>query len=578
MIKTKITPPDVRLKPISEAKEKESKENLKLVPLGGLEEIGRNMSFLEYKDEIVIIDMGIQFPEEETPGIDFIIPNTAYLETKQKNIKGLILTHGHFDHIGAIPYLIGKIGNPIIYATGMTKALVLKHQNDFPHATKLNIINVENGSIVKIGNHFTAEFFGVDHTIPDTAGVIVKTPVGNVVHFADFRIEYDALGEPQDLSNYQRIGKMGVHTLMIDSTNADEPGRSLSEKIVEKNLEDLFKKTEGRIIITLFSTLLTRIYEILKIADRIGRKVAITGRSMKENIELAQNLGYIKPAKDLIIPIEEVNKYKDNRVMIFTTGSQGQTNSGLMKILTGENRHVRIKPGDMVVFSSSAVPGNERSIQNIKDGLCRQGADVYTSELIDIHASGHAPAEDLKTVIKLIQPQFLLPIHGHYFKRAANAKIGADLGMSKDRLMLMDNGQVALLGNNSFKISKETVPANYVMVDGLGVGDVSEIVLRDRKLMSADGMFVIIAVVDRQTGKVKGEPDIISRGFIYMKESKDLLRQTRKKIKETIAKTAAPGASINWVYTRNNLRDKIGQFLYTKTKRRPMILPVIVEV
>ena len=575
MIKTKITPPEVRLKPASET---DRKEKLKLVPLGGLEEIGRNMSFLEYKDEIVIIDMGIQFPEEETPGIDFIIPNTTYLETKKKNIKGIILTHGHFDHIGAIPYLIGKIGNPIIYATGMTKALVLKHQDDFPNAPKLNISKVENNSIVKIGNYFTAEFFGVDHTIPDTAGVILKTPIGNIVHFADFRIDYDADGKPRDFSNYKRIGDMSVHTLMIDSTNADEPGRSVSEKIVEKNLEDLFRKTEGRIIITLFSTLLTRIYEVLKIADRIGRKVAITGRSMKENIELAQNLGYIKPAKGLIIPVEEVNKHKDSRIMIITTGSQGQTNSGLMKILTGENRNIKIKIGDMVVFSSSAVPGNERSIQNVKDGLCRQGADVYTSELIDIHASGHAPADDLKTVMELIQPQFLLPIHGHYFKRAANAKLGAELGIGKERLMLMDNGQVAELDKNSFKITKESVPAYYVMVDGLGVGDVSEVVLRDRKLMSADGMFVIIAVVDSQTGKIKGDPDIISRGFIYMKESKELLGQTRKKIKEIISKTIIPNADINWVYTRNNLRDKVGQFLYSKTRRRPMILPVIVEV
>ena len=584
MIKTKITPPEVRLRPASEAPARndaggrEGKEKLRLVPLGGLEEIGRNMSFLEYKDEIVIIDMGIQFPEEETPGIDFIIPNTTYLETKKGNIKGIILTHGHFDHIGAIPYLIGKIGNPIIYATGMTKALVLKHQDDFPNAPKLNISKVENNSIVKIGNYFTAEFFGVDHTIPDTAGVILKTPIGNIVHFADFRIDYDADGKPRDFSNYKRIGDMSVHTLMIDSTNADEPGRSVSEKIVEKNLEDLFRKTEGRIIITLFSTLLTRIYEVLKIADRIGRKVAITGRSMKENIELAQNLGYIKPAKGLIIPVEEVNKHKDSRIMIITTGSQGQTNSGLMKILTGENRNIKIKIGDMVVFSSSAVPGNERSIQNVKDGLCRQGADVYTSELIDIHASGHAPADDLKTVMELIQPQFLLPIHGHYFKRAANAKLGAELGIGKERLMLMDNGQVAELDKNSFKITKESVPAYYVMVDGLGVGDVSEVVLRDRKLMSADGMFVIIAVVDSQTGKIKGDPDIISRGFIYMKESKELLGQTRKKIKEIISKTIIPNADINWVYTRNNLRDKVGQFLYSKTRRRPMILPVIVEV
>ena len=585
MIKTKITPPEVRLKSTSETPTRHSssgdaggKEKLRLVPLGGLEEIGRNCSFLEYKDEIVIIDMGIQFPEEETPGIDFIIPNTLYLENKKKNIKGLILTHGHFDHVGAIPYLIGKIGNPIIYATGMTKAIVLKHQNDFPHAPKLNISKVGNGDIIKIGNYFTAEFFGVDHTIPDTAGVILKTPVGNIVHFADFRIDYDADGNPRDLSDYQRIGKMGVHTLMIDSTNADEPGRSLSEKIVEKNLEDLFIKAEGRIIITLFSTLLTRIDEVLKIAERLGRKVAITGRSMKENIELAQNLGYIKPAKDLIIPVEEINRHRDGKIMIFTTGSQGQTNSGLMKILTGENRHIKIKPGDMVVFSSSAVPGNERSIQNIKDGLCRQRADVYTSELIDIHASGHAPAEDLKTVMRLIEPQFLLPIHGHFFKRAANAKLGAEIGMNKETLILMDNGQVAELSKNSFKITKETVPAYYVMVDGLGVGDVSEIVLRDRKLMSADGMFVIIAVVDSQTGKVKGEPDIISRGFIYMKESKELLRQTRRKIKDIIVKTVIPSNDSNWVYTRNSLRDKIGQFLYTKTKRRPMILPVIVEI
>ncbi len=550
---------------------------LRLVPLGGLEEIGRNMSFLEYKDEILIIDMGIQFPEEETPGVDFIIPNTTYLELKKKNIKGLILTHGHFDHVGAVPYLIDKIGNPVIYATGMTRAIVLKHQQDFPRAPKLGISKVENGSVVRIGRYFTAEFFGVDHTIPDTAGVIIKTPVGNIVHFADFRIDYDEGGRPRDLTNYQRIGQMGVHTLMIDSTNADETGRSLSEKIVEKNLEELFRKTQGRIIITLFSTLLTRIYEILKIADRLGRKVAITGRSMRENIQLAQGLGYIKPAKGLIIPVEDVSKHKDDRVMILTTGSQGQSNSGLMKILTGENRYVRIKTGDMVVFSSSVVPGNERSIQNIKDDLCRQGADVYTSELIDIHASGHAPAEDLKMVIKSIQPRYLLPVHGHYFKRAANAKIGAELGFSKDRLILMDNGQIAELDKDSFKISKETVPAYYVMVDGLGIGDVSDVVLRDRRVLAQEGMVVVIVTLNNQNGELLKNPDIISRGFIYLQKNQELVSELKKHIRNLINRIPKR-ESVETDYLKSLIRDQIGQFVYNKTRRRPMILPVVIEI
>ena len=547
------------------------------MPLGGLEEVGRNMMFFEYKNEIVIIDMGIQFPEEETPGIDFIIPNISYLEPKKQNIRAILLTHAHYDHIGAIPYLIEKLGNPPIYTLPLTKAIIEKRQEEFRNAPKLKTHEVKFGDRIQLGKYFEAEFFGVAHTIPDTTGIVIKTPVGNMVHFADFRLDYTSDGKPLDLETYARVGRTGVHTFFADSTNADEPGNSISEKLVEKNLEELFKNAEGRIILASFASLLTRIYEIIKIADKLGRKVVLNGRSMKDNVQIVQNLGYIKIKKGLVVPVEEMHKYKDDKIFILTTGAQGEPQAGLMRIVSGEHKYIKLKDTDTVIFSASVIPGNERDVQNLKDNLARQGAIVYTSQHIDIHASGHAPKEDLKIVIKLIKPKFLVPIHGHYFKRQANSVNGREVGIHKENIKLMDNGQIGLITKDKFEISKDSVPAFYVMVDGLGVGDVEEVVLRDRRILAQEGMLVVIVTLGKRESRLLKNPDIISRGFIYLRENKELIDEIRKRIRGIIGRMPSY-QPINADYLKSLLRDQLGQFIYNKTRRRPVIIPVIIEV
>ncbi len=557
--------------------EEDNSTPLRFVPLGGLEEVGRNCMFFEYKNEIVIVDLGLQFPEEETPGIDYIIPNIEYLAKKKVNIQAVILTHAHYDHIGAVPHLMGKLGNPPIYTTSLTKAIVDKRQDDFPNSPKLNIEIVKNGDVVRLSNFFEAEFFGVPHTVPETTGVVLKTPVGNMVHFADFRIEYDEKGVAHGLEEFERIGKLGVHTFTIDSTNAEKEGKTISEKTVEKNLEDIFRKAEGRIIIATFASLLTRIAEIIKIAEKIGRKVALSGYSMKANVQIAQNLGFIKAKQGAIITLEEIHKYHDNKLLILSTGAQGESNASLMKIVNGEHRQVKIKPSDTVVLSSSVIPGNEKSVQVVKDNLSRQGAVVYHSALIDIHSSGHAPKEDLKLVMKLINPKFLVPVHGYYFMRAANGQSAREVGIPKENVKLMDNGQVAELTKDGFKITQESVPAFYVMVDGLGVGDVEEVVLRDRRALAQEGMIVIIITIDRDKSKLLKSPDIISRGFIYMKENQEVLEEIRKRIRALM--TRLPSYQpLEPDYLKTLIRDQIGQLLYNKTRRRPMILPVVIEI
>ncbi len=557
--------------------ERSNPDAVRLVPLGGLEEVGRNCSFLEYKNEIVIIDMGLQFPEEETPGIDYIIPNVDYLEKRKQNIAAIILTHGHYDHIGALPHVLGRLGNPPIYATSITKAIIEKRADDFPNAPKMNIQIVKNGDEMKLSNNFTALFFGVPHTIPETTGVMMKTPIGNIVHFADFRLDYDDEGNPHGLEEFEKLGKMGVHTFMVDSTNAEKPGHSVSEKTVEKNLEEIFRAAEGRIVVATFSSLITRIAEIIKIAEKLGRKVALNGYSMKTNIQIAQNLGFVKAKEGTLISVEEVSKFKDDKVMILSTGAQGESNAGLMKIINGEHRHIKIKPGDTFVLSSSVIPGNEKSVQTVKDNLARQGAIVFHSALVDIHSSGHAPKGDIKLIIELLKPKFLMPVHGYYFMRAANGQTARDAGVAKDNVRLMDNGEVAELTKDSFKVTKETVPAFYVMVDGLGVGDVEEVVLRDRRALAQEGMIVIILAIDRDKGKILKNPDIISRGFIYLKENQEMLDEIRKRIR-SLMQRLPNYREIEPDYLKTLIRDQVGQFLYTKTKRRPMILPVIIEI
>ena len=563
---------------INKRKDNSSKEGiLRFVPLGGMEEIGRNCSFFEYQNEIVVIDVGIQFPEEETPGIDYIIPNVSYIEPKKKNVRGIIITHAHYDHIHALPYITEKLGYPIIYTAALTKALIEKRFEEFPKLPKPKIQTIRNGDKIKISEYFRAEFFNIDHTVPDALGFILETPAGNMVHFGDFRVEHDIDGKPQNLEIFKQLGKRNILAAFLDSTNADIEGSSLPEKLIEKNLEDLFRNSKGRTIVATFASLLTRIAEIIKIADKLGKKVALNGRSMKDNVQIAQNLGYIKVKKGQIIPIEEIHKYKDDQILIISTGTQGEPKAGLMRIANGEHKTVKFKKTDTVIFSSSVVPGNERSVQMLQDNIARQVDEVYNSKLLDIHSGGHAREEDLKIVIDLIRPKFVVPIYAYYFKRRACAKIAQKLGAPAENTIMMDNGQIAEITKTSFKVTDKSVPASYVMVDGLGVGDVEEVVLRDRRMLSEEGMVVIISTINREGGKLIKNPDIISRGFIYLKENKGLLDDIREKLKSILIRLPRhrhPDPD----YVKALIRDQIGQLLYNKTRRRPMILPVIIEI
>ncbi len=556
----------------------EQPQTVRFTPLGGLEEIGRNMSVFEYGNEILIVDMGLQFPEEETPGIDFIIPNITSLIPKKKNIKGIVITHGHFDHIGAIPYLISKLGNDIpIYTAAFSKAIISKRQDEFSTGGKLHIIVVKPGEKIRISEHFSAEFFDADHTIPDSLSMILQTPVGNMVYCSDLKVTRDIDGEPHHTDLYKQVGEKGIHTLFLESTNAWKPGKSVSEETVIKNLDDFFIQAKGRIIIGLFSSLITRVVDIFRLAEKHGRKVVLSGFSLKNNVQIAQNLGYLKAKKDTIIPVESIHKYKDENILVLSTGAQGEARASLNKIVSGENKNISIKKGDTIIFSSSVIPGNERPIQTLKDNLTRQGARVYQTQHIDIHASGHGPAEDLKLVIQLIKPKFFVPIHGMYFMRAANADLAQETGVPEQNTLLLDNGQVLALTAHKATITHETALTSYVMVDGLGVGDVEEVVVRDRVALSQEGMFVMILTLDRRTGRFLKNPDIISRGFIYLKENKDIIEEVRKKIKAIVGRIPH-FQSVEPDYLKAMLRDQVGQYIYKVTKRRPMIIPVIIEV
>jgi ribonuclease J len=553
------------------------KNNLRVIPLGGLEEVGRNMTLFEYGKDIIIVDMGLQFPEEDMPGIDYIIPNVAYLQGKEKNIRGVIITHGHYDHIGAIPHLIPKLGNPTVYATELTRGIIMKRQEEYK--TPINIKTVKKIDRIMLGA-FNVEFFHVNHTIPDAVGLAITTPVGTIVYTGDFKFDHSPVADaPADIAKIARIGSEGVLALMSDSTDSQTPGYSISESVIRKTLDELFEDTSGRIIAATFAALISRIQQMIEISEKYGRKVAIDGYSMRTNVEIAQALGYLEVKKNTIIPISEVNNYPDNKVTIICTGAQGEGKAVLMRIVNGEHRFVKVHKNDTVIFSSSVVPGNERTVQGLKDGLYRKGAKVIHSEMLDVHAGGHARQEDLKMMINLIRPKFLIPIHGHYYMRKVHGELAEQVGMKPESVLIGDNGQVVEFdyrGNG--KLLDEKVPSSYIMVDGLGVGDIGQVVLRDRQLLARDGMFTIVTIIDSKTKRVIGEPQVTSRGFIFVKENFDLVNATKKKVKEVVQHATSKDEKVNWSYVKDNIRDTVGQFLYSKTQRRPMVLPVVIEV
>ncbi len=553
---------------------------LKIIPLGGLEEVGRNMTVFEYKSDIVIVDMGLQFPEEDMPGIDYIIPNIEYLKGKEENIRGIIITHGHMDHIGAVSHLAPKLGNPPIYATALSRGIILKHHEDFPNAPKLDIQTVKKTDQLDLGN-FKIEFFHVNHNIPDSVGVAIHTSEGTVIHTGDFKFDHSPIGdEPADLARIVNISSRdgGVLAMLSDSTNAEVPGYTISERQVQESLDEIIKNAQGRVIAATFGSLISRIQQLINIAEKYGRHLAVDGYTMRTNVEIARELGFLKVEKHTLIPIKDVARYAPEKIIIVCTGAQGEGDAVLMRIAHREHRFVHIEKGDSVIFSSSVVPGNERTVSALKDILMYQGAKIFHSKLMDVHASGHAQVEDLKLMLNLVKPKFLIPIHGNHFMLRLHGQIAESIGMAPENVIILANGKIAEFTNGAARVLRGRVPTNYVMVDGLGIGDVGQVVLRDRQMMAQDGIFVIISTIDTKTGKLKGNPDIISRGFVYLRESQELLMDVRKRVRRLIEGSFAAEHTLNTVYLKDEIRNKTGQFLFQRTERRPMVIPVIIEV
>lgn len=552
-------------------------KKLKVAVLGGLEEIGRNCTLIEYGEDIILIDLGLQFPEEDMPGIDYIIPNMNYLKGKEKRIRGIIITHGHYDHIGGIPHLVPNLGYPPIYALPITNAIIKKRQEDYRGLQPLNIFNVNLKDHLRLGS-FDIEFFHLNHNIPDSMGVIIHTPEGVVVHTGDWKFDYQPTGEePADLQKIARIGSEGVMALLSDSTNASMPGHQVSESAIGNNLEDLIAKAPGRIIIGTFASLLSRIKQIIEVCESLGKVVALSGFSMKSNVEIAKELGYMKFSSKTLIDLRHIDKYPLNKVVILCTGAQGEKNATLMRIANGEHRDIELIEGDTVIFSSSVIPGNERTVQRLKDTLFRKGAEVIHHEMMDVHAGGHAKADDVKLMLRLLNPKYFVPIHGNHFMLRLNAKVAYSMNYPKENVFIADNGQVMEFTKGTGVLTKTKLPADYVFVDGLGVSDETNVVLRDRQVLAEDGMVVVIATVDTKTGMLIQNPDIISRGFVYLKEHKELIEDLRHRVKKLVV-DSDPKSWADTNYIRNKIRDYVGQFLFTKTEKRPMILPVVIEV
>jgi ribonuclease J len=558
---------------------KDGMPSLKIIPLGGIEEIGENMTVLECGDDILVIDMGLGFPDETMPGIDYIIPNTKYLEDNKRKIRGVIITHGHLDHIGAIPYILPKIGDPPIYTMKLTGELIKKRLEEFHLLGRSVIKEVQKDDILTLG-HFRIRFFRINHNIPDGVGLAINTPSGLLIYATDWKFDHTPVdGRPTEFDKLARYGGEGVSLLMSDSTNAEKPGYSMSEKSLGDTIDRIVGDSPGRLIFTTFSTLISRVQQLINAAYKHNRKIVITGRSLVNNVEICLANKYITlPAKNMIIKMEQAKKMPDNQVVILTTGSQGEEASALARISRSEHKTIQIKKGDTVVVSASPIPGNERSVSSILSNLARLGAKVLYQKILDIHTSGHAYQEDLKLMISLTKPKNFMPIHGEHHMLVAHAELAKNVGVAEENIHILDNGQMLELEQGKASVREAKVPTGYVFVDGLGVGDVGEVVLRDRQVMSTDGMFVIIMTVDRNSGHLTQPPDIISRGFIYMKGSEDLLKEVKHEVRKVIESKSKNRQEANWSYIRSEVRDSIGEFLFQRTERRPMILPVVIEV
>ncbi len=549
------------------------KNKLKVIPLGGIHEIGKNITLFEYNDEIVIVDCGVAFPSEDMLGIDLVTPNFNYLIKNKDKIKGLFLTHGHEDHIGSIPYLLKSINIPI-YGTKLTLGLIENKLRE--HGLKGDLNIVKAGDKVKASNIFEVEFIRVNHSIVDACAIAIKTPVGMIVHSGDFKIDFTPIeGEPIDLQRFAEIGKKGVLLFLCESTNVESKGYTMSEQNVSEVFRNIFNSGENqRIMVATFSSNIHRIQQLVNFAVSHNRKVAVIGRSMINNIRTAKHLGYLDIPDGVIIDIKEIKKYNDNQVVIITTGSQGEPMAALSRMAMSEHRQIEIKPGDKIVISATPIPGNEKTVSKVINELMKKGAEVIYEADMDIHVSGHAKREELKVLHSLVKPKYFMPVHGEYRHLKLHKDLAISLGMDKENIFVANLGDVLELDKKSAKIAG-AVPSGQVLIDGLGVGDVGNIVLRDRKHLSEGGLMIVIVAIDKATGEFVGGPDIISRGFVYVRVSEDLMINAKKVVSEALE--SCEGVK-DWAIIKNNIRDSLKDFLWQQTNRSPMILPVIIDV
>jgi len=551
-----------------------SKPRLRVIPLGGLSEIGKNMMVMEYEDDIIIVDVGLMFPGEEMLGIDLVIPDISYLLERRERIRGIIITHGHEDHIGALPYVLPQLDVPV-YSTTLTQGLISVKLKERKALTGAKLKTVSPGGQVTLGK-FKVEFFPVCHSIPDAVGLIINTPVGTIVHSGDFKLDYTPVsGKPTDLSRLAQLGAQGVLLLLSDSTYAELPGYTPSERVVGETLDHIMADAPGRVIVTTFSSLVSRIQQVIDSAAKHQRRVFIVGRSMSDIVHMALELGYLTTPDGILARLDELKGIPHNKVVFVTTGSQGEPTSALVRMANRDHRQVHILRGDTVVISATPIPGNESLINRTVDNLFKQGAQVLYDKVAPVHVHGHGGQEELKLLLNLVKPKFFIPIHGEYRHLSLHAKLAESVGIPKENTFVLEDGDILELNPQAGKITGK-VSAGNVYVDGLSVGDIGSIVLRNRRMLSRDGIVVVIIAVNRQTGKLVGRPDIVSRGFVDTKESKDMIDESRDLVAHALDHGGARPAE--WSFVNTKVRDILNKFYYEQTKRRPMILPVMVKV
>jgi ribonuclease J len=548
---------------------------LRAIPLGGLGEIGRNMMVLEYDDNLVVIDAGLMFPEEEMLGVDLVLPDISYLVERKDKVLGFLTTHGHEDHVGALPYILPRVAAPV-YGSRLTLGFIKNKLREHRVIEQADLREIKAGDVVELGP-FKAEFIHVAHSIPDTTALAIETPAGMIVHSGDFKMDQTPVdGRPTDMARLSNVGDHGVLLLMSDSTNAERDGFTPSERIIGDVFQEIFGVSPGRIIVSTFASNIYRIQQVLNTAARYKRKVAVIGRSMINNLTIAQELGYIHMPGDIMVKVQDINKEPDEKLVILSAGSQGEPLSALTRIAAQEHPQVKLKQGDTVILSATPIPGNEELVSRTINNCYKHGARVFYSARNRVHASGHASREELKLMLNLVRPDYFMPVHGEFRHLALHSEIAQEVGIPRDRVIVTEDGNNVEVGDGIPHFGNK-VPAGYVFVDGLGVGDVGSVVLRDRRVLSQDGIFIVIVSVDKDTGKIVSGPDLISRGFVHQQTSEELLDSARQHILDTINGKAGRG-STEWQVIKSSVRDSLSKFLYEQMHRRPMIIPIVVEV